>query len=94
MSLFLARFYLGVANSTFKIVGFGKFWYGLEISAVFVLCLEVSFARCFFCLGVLDFFSARSRSLGYFCIASRNLGNLSDQTHIYFKGIVFGPQNL
>ena len=56
MSRFLARFYLGVANGTFKIVGFGKFWYGLEISAVFVLCLEVSFARCFFYLGVTDFF--------------------------------------
>ena len=40
------------------------------------------------------FFSARSRSLGYFCRASRNLGILSDQTHIYLKDIVFGPQNI
>ena len=56
MSRFLARFYLGVAKGTFKIVGFGKFWYGLEIPAVFVLVSNVSFARCFFCLGVSDFF--------------------------------------
>ena len=60
MSRFLARFYLGVANGTFKIVGFGKFWYGLEITAVFVLSrslvLFLSQSLGFFPqgLGVLD----------------------------------------
>ena len=33
-------------------------------------------------------FSARSRSLGYFCRAFRNFRIFSDQTHIYLKDIV------
>ena len=93
MSRFLARFYLEVANGTIKIVGFVR-WYGLAISAVFVLCLELSFELAFSVSGLVFFFSVRSRSLGYFFRASRNLGILSDQTRIYLKDIVFGPQNI
>ena len=92
MSRFLAGF-LGVANDTIKIVGFGKFWYGLEISAVFVLSQSLV-CQVLFLSRSLGFFSARFRSLGYFSRASRNPGSLSDQTDIYFKDIVFGPQNI
>ena len=84
---------MGVASGTFTIPGFGKFWYGLEISAV--LC-HVSKSRLAGAFSVLDsrIFFARSRSLGYFCRASRNLGILSDQTRIYLKDVVFGDQNI
>ena len=51
MSRFLARFYLGVANGTFKILGFGKFPYGLEISMI--LC-HVSKSRLAGAFSVLD----------------------------------------
>ena len=55
MSRFLARFYLKVANGTIKIVGFIR-WYGLVISAVFVLCLELSFEVAFSVSGLVFFF--------------------------------------
>ena len=55
MSRFLARFYLEVANGTIKIVGFVR-WYGLAISAVFVLCLELSFEVAFSVSGLVFFF--------------------------------------
>ena len=68
-----------MANGTFKIVGFGKFWYSLEISAIFVLCLEVSFAGACSVSGLV-FFSVISR-----CNVTVSfleyLGILSDQTH-------------
>ena len=70
----------GVANGIFKIVGFEKFWPGLEISAVFVLSLEVSFGTggAFSVSGVADFFTARLRNLGYLYQPSRNLEILAD----------------
>ena len=41
---------LGVANSTSKNVGLGKFWQDLEISEAFLISLEVSFLHGLFLL--------------------------------------------
>ena len=57
---------LGVANGTSKNVGLGKFRPNLEISTAFFKGLEVSFSRVFLRLGVSNFFTDRSRSLGFF----------------------------
>ena len=69
MSRFLARFYLGVANGTFKILGFGKFPYGLEISMI--LC-HVSKSRLAGAFSVLD-----SRMFFFFLKVSESLILLS-----------------
>ena len=54
---------IGVANSTRKIQGLGKFCFNLEISEAFLMRLEISFSCVSLRLGVSDFvfFGQRSK---------------------------------
>ena len=94
MSRFLARFYLGVANGTFRILGFWKILVRSRNLGGFVSCLEISFDRCFFCLGFSDFFPQglgvsdtfiEHLEISEFCLIN---------SRIHLKDVVFGYQNI